>query len=138
MYFLGDGYYDCVARTAKTIASTFFHFSFFPRQKYDYFISEAFTFGNMLIGCLRFLDSDEGLEVTHMVSIGGWNAPHPHVTVSGKKWWRVWQVSVDKLPRLRCHSASVFLYISIVAVLFWKMHAFPKSGVILQTFELCI
>ena len=28
---------------------------------------------------------------THMLSIGGWNAPHPNTSLSGLEWWRVWK-----------------------------------------------
>eukprot|EP00041_Stephanoeca_diplocostata_P018351 m.383972 g.383972 ORF g.383972 m.383972 type:complete len:153 (+) comp20985_c0_seq23:1308-1766(+) len=34
---------------------------------------------------------DEGMEVIHVVSIGGWNAPHPDVSLSGLDWWKIWQ-----------------------------------------------
>jgi len=33
----------------------------------------------------------EGLTTTHLVSIGGWNAPHPNTTINGGEWWSVWK-----------------------------------------------
>ncbi len=34
---------------------------------------------------------DEGLETAHLISIGGWDAPHPNTSVSGDEWWAVWK-----------------------------------------------
>ena len=34
---------------------------------------------------------NEGLQTTHLVSIGGWNAPHPDTSLSGEEWFQVWQ-----------------------------------------------
>jgi hypothetical protein len=34
---------------------------------------------------------DEGLETAHLISIGGWDAPHPNTTVPGEEWWRTWK-----------------------------------------------
>ena len=31
-----------------------------------------------------------GLRTTHMISIGGWDAPHPDVTFSAGEWWDTW------------------------------------------------
>ena len=33
---------------------------------------------------------DEGLATTHLISIGGWNAPHPNTFLSGVKWFEQW------------------------------------------------
>ena len=33
----------------------------------------------------------QGFPTTHMMSIGGWDAPHPNTTLDGKAWWRVWK-----------------------------------------------
>ena len=30
-------------------------------------------------------------KTTHMLSIGGWDAPHPNTSLSGVEWWRVWK-----------------------------------------------
>jgi len=32
-----------------------------------------------------------GLETTHMISIGGWDAPHPNTTLDGREWWLYWK-----------------------------------------------
>ena len=32
---------------------------------------------------------EEHLPTTHLVSIGGWDAPHPNTTVAGEEWWTV-------------------------------------------------
>ena len=32
-----------------------------------------------------------GLETTHMISIGGWDAPHPNTTFDGVQWWNEWR-----------------------------------------------
>lgn len=29
--------------------------------------------------------------VCHLVSAGGWNAPHPDVNFTGEQWWEVWR-----------------------------------------------
>ena len=29
--------------------------------------------------------------VAHLVSIGGWNSPHPDTSLSGREWFRVWE-----------------------------------------------
>lgn len=34
---------------------------------------------------------NEGLQTTHLVSIGGWDAPHPDTSLSGEEWFQVWQ-----------------------------------------------
>ena len=34
---------------------------------------------------------EKGLEVTHMISIGGWNSPHPDPAFSAREWWDVWK-----------------------------------------------
>ena len=31
-----------------------------------------------------------GLRTTHMISVGGWDAPHPVASVSAEAWWRAW------------------------------------------------
>jgi hypothetical protein len=33
---------------------------------------------------------EERLQTTHLVSIGGWNAPHPNTTLTGGEWWNLW------------------------------------------------
>lgn len=33
---------------------------------------------------------DERLETSHLISIGGWDAPHPDTGLSGREWFRVW------------------------------------------------
>ena len=35
------------------------------------------------------LPADNG--VAHMLSIGGWGAPHPSTTLTGGKWWAVFR-----------------------------------------------
>ena len=32
-----------------------------------------------------------GLPTTHLISIGGWDAPHPNTTFTGSVWWDAWQ-----------------------------------------------
>jgi hypothetical protein len=32
-----------------------------------------------------------GLDVLHLVSIGGWNSPHPATDFSGAQWWEFWK-----------------------------------------------
>ena len=32
----------------------------------------------------------EQLQTTHMISIGGWDAPHPNTTWTGADWWNAW------------------------------------------------
>eukprot|EP00729_Bicosta_minor_P020728 gene20728-28955_t len=32
-----------------------------------------------------------GLSVRHMVSIGGWNSPHPDKGFTARTWWREWK-----------------------------------------------
>ena len=32
----------------------------------------------------------EGLETTHLVSIGGWDAPHPNTFLNGTEWFKKW------------------------------------------------
>eukprot|EP01006_Ploeotia_vitrea_P017410 TRINITY_DN48526_c0_g1_i1.p1 TRINITY_DN48526_c0_g1~~TRINITY_DN48526_c0_g1_i1.p1 ORF type:complete len:447 (-),score=44.38 TRINITY_DN48526_c0_g1_i1:58-1398(-) len=36
---------------------------------------------------------DRGLATSHLISIGGWNSPHPVTTpkLSGAEWWAVWE-----------------------------------------------
>eukprot|EP00658_Telonema_sp_P-2_P083115 TRINITY_DN8916_c0_g1_i3.p1 TRINITY_DN8916_c0_g1~~TRINITY_DN8916_c0_g1_i3.p1 ORF type:complete len:137 (+),score=26.58 TRINITY_DN8916_c0_g1_i3:174-584(+) len=33
---------------------------------------------------------DQGLETTHLISIGGWDAPHPNTSWSGSEWAETW------------------------------------------------
>ncbi len=33
----------------------------------------------------------EGLSLVHLVSIGGWNAPHPAAGISGAEFWAAWK-----------------------------------------------
>lgn len=33
---------------------------------------------------------DQGLDVVHLVSIGGWNSPHPNTNFTGQQWWDYW------------------------------------------------
>ena len=32
----------------------------------------------------------KGLSVVHLVSIGGWNSPHPSTAFTGAEWWAFW------------------------------------------------
>jgi hypothetical protein len=32
-----------------------------------------------------------GLPTSHMISVGGWDAPHPNTSFSGAEWWEVWE-----------------------------------------------
>jgi len=32
-----------------------------------------------------------GLATTHLISVGGWDAPHPNTSFSGEAWFRAWQ-----------------------------------------------
>ncbi|GAB5357564.1 hypothetical protein AAMO2058_000385000 [Amorphochlora amoebiformis] len=34
----------------------------------------------------------EGLETSHLVSIGGWDAPHPDTNFTAKAWWDYWKM----------------------------------------------
>ena len=34
---------------------------------------------------------DAGFRVVHLLSIGGWNAPHPADIADGEGWWSIWQ-----------------------------------------------
>ena len=34
---------------------------------------------------------EEGLETAHLISIGGWDAPHPNTSLTGEEWWNVWE-----------------------------------------------
>ena len=31
------------------------------------------------------------LPTAHLISVGGWNAPHPDTSFSGVEWWRAWR-----------------------------------------------
>ena len=33
----------------------------------------------------------KNLSTTHLVSIGGWNQPHPDTSFSGEQWWAAWK-----------------------------------------------
>lgn len=32
-----------------------------------------------------------GLDVVHLVSIGGWNSPHPDTRFTSEQWWAEWR-----------------------------------------------
>ncbi len=34
---------------------------------------------------------DEGLKTAHLISIGGWDAPHPNTNWNGSAWWDAWR-----------------------------------------------
>jgi hypothetical protein len=36
-----------------------------------------------------------GLFATHLISIGGWNAPHPNTTFTADEWWATWRAWND-------------------------------------------
>jgi hypothetical protein len=40
-----------------------------------------------------------GLETTHLITIGGWDAPHPNETWTGGEWFAVWDEWNNALPR---------------------------------------
>lgn len=40
-----------------------------------------------------------GLPTAHLISIGGWDAPHPNTTFSGRTWFSVWQAWNAALPK---------------------------------------
>jgi hypothetical protein len=33
----------------------------------------------------------KAVTVTHLVSVGGWNAPHPDIAQTGAEWWETWK-----------------------------------------------
>ena len=33
----------------------------------------------------------KGVSVTHLVSVGGWGAPHPDIARTGDEWWEIWK-----------------------------------------------
>ena len=44
--------------------------------------------------CVAFVAKtlrDEGLETAHLISIGGWDAPHPDTFISGSEWFEQWE-----------------------------------------------
>jgi len=46
---------------------------------------------------------EEHLPTTHLVSIGGWDAPHPNTTTAGEEWWTVikqWNRDIISKPAL--------------------------------------
>jgi hypothetical protein len=54
---------------------------------------------------------NEGLKTTHLVSIGGWNAPHPNTTLTGGEWWSVfkeWNRDVMSRPFAAQYNFSGF------------------------------
>ena len=39
--------------------------------------------------------SAAGLPTTHMISVGGWDAPHPDTSFSADEWWEAWRAWND-------------------------------------------
>ena len=48
--------------------------------------------------------------VVHLISIGGWNSPHPATQLSGREWWRFWKDWNSKVarPELGWHGFAGF------------------------------
>ena len=49
---------------------------------------------------------DKNLPTTHLISVGGWNAPLPDTKYSGAEWWRYferWNKEVVARPELGWH-----------------------------------
>lgn len=42
--------------------------------------------------------ADAGLNTTHLISIGGWDAPHPNTTWDGGTWFKAWRAWNEALP----------------------------------------
>jgi len=41
----------------------------------------------------------EGLATTHLISVGGWDAPHPNTTITGAEWYTAWETWNSQLKR---------------------------------------
>eukprot|EP00040_Diaphanoeca_grandis_P022546 m.121464 g.121464 ORF g.121464 m.121464 type:complete len:400 (+) comp28858_c0_seq2:46-1245(+) len=35
--------------------------------------------------------NDRGINITHLISIGGWNSPHPDTSFTADEWWQIWK-----------------------------------------------
>ena len=42
-----------------------------------------------VIGSVQQKLIEQNLKTTHLVCVGGWNAPHPDTSCSGKQWFEV-------------------------------------------------
>ena len=63
---------------------------------------DPFVTGGPDYGCVAAVAAAidaEGLETAHLISIGGWDAPHPVTTWDGATWFGVWEAWNAALPR---------------------------------------
>ena len=51
----------------------------------------AFEWDVDFIGQVQKGLADAQLKTTHLVCIGGWNAPHPDTSFTGRQWFEAWE-----------------------------------------------
>lgn len=64
---------------------------------------------------------DAGLNVVHLISVGGWGVPHPDTSFSGKEWYTAfqrWNKAVAGGPRIMNTAEEAVCLLTMCALLF--------------------